>query len=145
MSRRPVPPSSPTPSPKILSTSSPSVTRFGICVPTDPAGRVRGTEIDSAQRNGCFELYVHVLEPHVRLAQEVESLEDDDDGVSAVTMAGMILPAISVRVLITGERSDTGESTLSFPPRLALNVICRRTQAGGSRHEIERVVVILVK
>ena len=47
--------------------------------------RVRGTKIDGANagRDGGLELYVHALKRHVRLAQEVESLEDnaarDDD------------------------------------------------------------------
>ena len=62
-----------------------------------------------------------------------------------VAMAGIILPAIPVQVSTTGERSDAGECTFNFPPRLAFNVICRRTQVGGSCHEIERVVDILVK
>ena len=42
------------------------------------------TEIDDTERDGGFELYVHVLERRVRLAQEVESLVDNDardDGV----------------------------------------------------------------
>ena len=87
---------------------------------------------------------MHVLKRHVRLAQEVESLEDDDDGVGRGD-GGIILPAISVRMSITGERYDAGEGTFNFPPRLALNIICRRTQVGGNCHEIECVAIILVK
>ena len=31
---------------------------FGIRVPTDPAGRIRGAEVDGAQENGGFEPYM---------------------------------------------------------------------------------------
>ena len=88
-SRRLVLPSSHSPFPKsprrVRRDYTPRIPLYlGVRVLTDPAGRVRGTEIDGAERDGGFELSVHALQRHVRLAQEVESLEDDearDDGV----------------------------------------------------------------